>query len=734
MLKLAIIFWLANSATGSKVKERFDYGHLSRTPVRIMAPALTPNKDAEVRMKAMFTEAYAEFFPRANFTSVFADTFIVGYRGEDGNYTGMVGELINHRADYVINFAMLSQHQDEPVRVGVALLQADLKIFTDDWKSEIIAVDFLHTFQNVRSEFGIWLFLSFHIVAVTYVWFDSYNFNISSYAVIYWFGMLTMLDQEGLSCSKWKPRFLWFFTCVAISIVVFGYILNLMSSDSIVIRDPPRINSIDDMFIKPFSSFKVYMYTTTTFYNYMRNARPGTKMAAIYKRAADRANCSRLIDCGEIEFRSDPQGSLKLLEFYDELMATRDHALLTSDMVMVQVTAPSVCRFRPELYNTTYTSTEHIATDILTFIARKGIDSQAEKYLNFRMQTSFAESGLTQIFPLIYIDAVFEEMMPHVAKRNAQYYSIFHDSFSSIGWLEPLNPENLSLSERYCNWLFGRKKARRKMAPSIDESRLQVSELRQNLKTERVRLRSAYQLIDKMIMEKMETEQVRVNCEIEVEQVNSKFSRIEKQLEAMVTTERSRIRFIEFQKGLIDNLETEIIGSNNIIKLLETSLRDLKATKAKNLERLEALSTTLAEKTNESQKLQCDLSALQASCAKSTTVIDQLKTENSLLQIRYDKSCKVTEAITRKLLNPTEPSWEIVSSSDRKKQSPKSSEDPNARSEVACPLCLATHVQLKLIGAGLTFADCGHIMCPDCLDGLSRIKQGCPLCHNCSTT
>ncbi|KAI1293757.1 hypothetical protein HDE_06502 [Halotydeus destructor] len=407
---------------GSKMRERFDCEHLARTPLRIMAPARMPNKNAESRLKAMFVETYAEFFPRSNYTPVFADTFIIGYRGEDGNYTGMIGELMNDRADYVMNFAMLSQHEHEPVRVGFPIQQTDLKIYTDSWKPDIIAVDFMHTFQNVRLEFGLWLLLSMHIVAVTYVWMDLYDFEIANYVAVYWYGMLSMIGQEGVSCPKWKPRILWLFTCVAIFIAIFGYLLNLMSSDSIVISEPPRINSIGDMFNEPFSSFKVYMYTTTNYYNFMRNSRPGTAMAAIYKRAADRANCSRLIDCGEIEFRTDSEGSAELMEFYDDLVATHDHALLTSDMVMDLLTAPSICRFRPELFNSTYASTGYITSDILTFISRKGIDPEVEKYLNFRMQTGIFEPGLARVFTLYMVDKAFDEMMPGVSKKGLQFY------------------------------------------------------------------------------------------------------------------------------------------------------------------------------------------------------------------------------------------------------------------------------------------------------------------------
>ncbi|KAI1293760.1 hypothetical protein HDE_06501 [Halotydeus destructor] len=261
-----------------------------------------------------------------------------------------------------------------------------------------------------------------HIVAVVFVWLNLREFDVKKYAAIYWYGGLSMIGQESLSCSKWKPRVLWLHTCVAIFIAVFGIILNLMSSDSIVIRDPPRIDSIDDMFIEPFSSFKVYMYKTTTFYNYMRNAPPGSAMAAVFKRASDRSNCSRLIDCGEIEFRTDPQGSLKLLSFYDELVASRDHALFTADMIMDQAMAPSACRFRPELVNTTYTSIGHVSSEILTFMARKGIDREVETYLNFRIQTSVIEAGFTYQYALGFVDRIFEQLMPHVAKKTGYYY------------------------------------------------------------------------------------------------------------------------------------------------------------------------------------------------------------------------------------------------------------------------------------------------------------------------
>lgn len=100
-----------------------------------------------------------------------------------------------------------------------------------------------------------------------------------------------LLDQENVNTdSNWPLRFLWTPYCFAVFIAIFGYFLNLMSTDLIAIVKLPELHSFNDFSSPYFEHYQPRFFVGTPLYSYMLGIRSGKHLHPLKQRIFNNEN------------------------------------------------------------------------------------------------------------------------------------------------------------------------------------------------------------------------------------------------------------------------------------------------------------------------------------------------------------------------------------------------------------------------------------------------------------
>ncbi|KAI1288195.1 hypothetical protein HDE_09563 [Halotydeus destructor] len=381
--------------------------YLKHTPVRLAIPL----DDSPFNSGAASLKYYSYVYKRANLTFQPLVAIGVGYRSPQGNYTGFLGQLVENVSLLfrAMIYTFLSYQRSDAAMFGTALKSfpfpnivpgpvvssLSLKIHSKMAEATKEQIDVLSSIQSLPLEFTVLVIAVVHtVVCCTLV---TSTRPARGYLQGWWTSLRCFADQEDWNVERSSKRIVWLFFNGFVLVAVFGYILNLMSTDAFVLKQPRRLDTLEDVFDSFFAHVHFYLPKTSFFYNFVRESKRNTIMGKLYEKMENQSDCSQVSTCSfsEADGQLGSDSQLESLQVFQNLSQQGGGAGLMSDELRQELLAPAMCRLQPDMLTKLYTGLGVLAEDIFVYLVRANIDRQVDAYLRY-FPTSLFE------FHLIY--------------------------------------------------------------------------------------------------------------------------------------------------------------------------------------------------------------------------------------------------------------------------------------------------------------------------------------------
>ncbi|KAI1288200.1 hypothetical protein HDE_09558 [Halotydeus destructor] len=364
--------------------------HIKVTPVRI---ALPTTSNAPATAKAESLAGYAAIYRKTNFTFQLIESLGVGYRLDNGSYTGLLGELMRNRSDIAVLGTVLSSFKFPGIVPGPAQSSLSLKVHSKVEPKVLEQTDVLTSIETLPLEFKIYLFVVVHIVAGSGIRVTKNG--VSQYAAASSQAIRCFVSQGNLQTESSARATLSIHFAIFAFVTVFGYILNMMSTDTFVLKQSRRIETLADVFDPYFDDVRFKVFKNDLFFNYLQQAKKNTILGQVYDKVQRESDCSRLSTCSffEIDGQIGSSQQLEMLEMANNVSEQGGMATFVTDELIENLILPILCRSRPELTKMVYTGPQVITEDIMVNSMRSNMDQQVERYLRY-VDTSLLEFQL----------------------------------------------------------------------------------------------------------------------------------------------------------------------------------------------------------------------------------------------------------------------------------------------------------------------------------------------------
>ncbi|KAI1288194.1 hypothetical protein HDE_09560 [Halotydeus destructor] len=381
-----------NLAEGKRLSDRFDKIRIITTPFRISLPV---SSDKSIYTQAML-DSMTPILKHTNCTLKPIKSYGIGYRTPRGNHTAFLGSLLENRSDFAFYGTPLSSFNYDSLVPGPVLSSLSFGIYSQAGTNDVVPGDALDTVTGLPVEVKLYLAVVVHLIACCMAHAKK-NF-LSSYLVTTWHSMLTFVDQENHAVNSKTRRIIWLSFNVFTFVSVFGFILNLMSTDAFVVSQPRRIETVDDVFDSYFIDRNIRYYLTTNdfFFNYVRDSQPGTAMSKLYKHLNSTNDCSELETCSLLDIDTGNKDSFskqqKLIALIQSKLEKDDSALFVTKQLADHCVIPATCRMKPDWMTKLFVSPHSVAADTMITVERADLDRDIRRYLRYKF-ASFFEFG-----------------------------------------------------------------------------------------------------------------------------------------------------------------------------------------------------------------------------------------------------------------------------------------------------------------------------------------------------
>ncbi|KAI1288201.1 hypothetical protein HDE_09559 [Halotydeus destructor] len=305
----------------------------------------------------------------------------VGYRLDNGSYTGLLGELMRNRSDIAVCGTVLSSSNFPGIEPGPALSSLSLKAHSQVKPKVLEPTDVLTSIQTLPLEFKIYLFVVVHIVAG--IGFRATENGISQYTAASFQAIRYFVSQGDLETDSSARATLRLHLSIFAFVTVFGYILNMMSTDAFVLKQSRRIETLADAFDPYFDDVRFIIFKNDLFFNYVHQTNKTTTLSQVYDKMRKESDCSHLSTCSLVEFDGQLGSSQQLEAFEIAKNASERGGMATfaTDELLELFILPTLCRFQPGMAKMVYTGPQVFTEDIMVNAMRSNIDKQVGRYL-----------------------------------------------------------------------------------------------------------------------------------------------------------------------------------------------------------------------------------------------------------------------------------------------------------------------------------------------------------------
>ena len=203
-----------------------------------------------------------------------------------------------------------------------------------------------------------------------------------------WHILELLVNQENWTLSLTFQKTMWLFYCVGYFVLIFGFLMNLMSTDQTVSVNAKQIDSLDDLLYQDSSKDRIVAVLIKELYLYdrLKNARKGSKLNTLYDLMNKTASYSFVtMPTSQV----DETKSMKVIsDLFD-----RKAVFLQSKSVVNSLTMTSACITNPTEAGKFYISKNTFAHGTLNSMLNKRTEPRLKAYLKYRHTNAF-EMGL----------------------------------------------------------------------------------------------------------------------------------------------------------------------------------------------------------------------------------------------------------------------------------------------------------------------------------------------------
>ncbi|KAI1300192.1 hypothetical protein HDE_03497 [Halotydeus destructor] len=382
-----------------KVKDRYDLAAIRSKNCAIAGPEI--GEDYHVIFETLAADGGAG---RCNIT--YLPGTISGYRLPDGNYTGLLGLAQKNAITFAFQCVRPAALEEIVVDIGPVVMPTELVIDSALSADRQLEADLMDVFDNVDLDTAIYLLILLICSIAILAWISVYKtrqkftkcLKLSRFASqcchLTWNSFALTVDQEHFKTKFAAIAVAWTVTCFATFVLVFGVILNLMSTDSFVSQRDPRIelvsNLVDDVY---FRQHRVVILTVSAFYSYVRSAKEGTRAYRLHQRMLQTDKCGELEHCSLLEFDGRNPSTVQYIAHH---FKTRSKiAALVEDYFSAKIARPTGCIFGVDEERTVFTSKDSLVSDYATMFFSRLADKESKEYFSTRAN-HYIEAGLVQ--------------------------------------------------------------------------------------------------------------------------------------------------------------------------------------------------------------------------------------------------------------------------------------------------------------------------------------------------
>ncbi|KAI1282161.1 hypothetical protein HDE_13058 [Halotydeus destructor] len=425
-----IVFISRSSAIGEPVAGRFDYDRINSRILRVAIPASNSQRDVAKHLEGLVHGA----FKRTNHTITLVDALEMGQPSASGNYTAFLGELVNKRADIAILGTLLSSFNYDGIKIGVPISGVVLKVYSQLGWQPPENIDLIRSIERMSSLAFVFILVVIHVIAAAYC-IMKFRSVIPRYIQLSWHSLRCVLGQGNFSAKSKIEQSLYSLITVLAFVLIFGYMLNIMSTDAMVTRPTRHIESLLDLLDSHFEKVFVAMPQSDFFYDYARASPPDTPMGRVYEQMKAKSDCRRLATCSffTMKYGEDISEGVQALK---DASVNGNAAMFFTQEVADHVLLPFTCQTDPEMVEKLFTAPQEIAYDILMSFHGRHLDDAAERYSRYRFSNLF-EFALTWRWASEVID-LFTAKMTANGKDMTYYKCMATDTTVEESTLVPV--------------------------------------------------------------------------------------------------------------------------------------------------------------------------------------------------------------------------------------------------------------------------------------------------------
>lgn len=311
-------------------------------------------------------------------------------------------------ADWALQGSRLDALPYEPVATGPVICASDVVLITPKRNYTEKNVDLLEVVYSMDLKAYGTLFFCLHLVVCIIAFRLIHarflkrrkrkkHFKLKPFLKHYFriaFRVFqTILDQEDLEPALWPIRIAWTSFVLVYFVLMFGYLLNLMSVDMVAQTPPPELHSLKELLSPEFSTYQPFVLKILYTYGLAKDAKPESDLGQLFKKIL-KFNDS-IIE-SDMQSVQEMQGLLMIIEAGQ---GGRDMTLCILKELWTVGLKPAACTIREKIVLRSYMSRETFATGLLVNIFNKRLDKDVLKYSVF-LWRSLSEFSLTKMMGL----------------------------------------------------------------------------------------------------------------------------------------------------------------------------------------------------------------------------------------------------------------------------------------------------------------------------------------------
>lgn len=281
----------------------------------------------------------------------------------------------------------------EPVVIGPVLTSSEARIYTprpDSTFKPVDVTDVVRSFDSEVYAFTAVMLLLLLCMMASLTLLRRKRKGVRRLLNIVWRLVQEMInlivDQELFAPCAWRIRFAWLSLNILVLVLIFGYLMNLMSTDQVAFVTPDVIDRLDDLEHDRWRQENVtpWIAKNLMFHSALRQARNvSTEGASLIK--LQKRQDTVFADMSEI---FNPATISTFAYSVKQAIESRRIALVITDFLWTKIISLIGCRVEPKTLRLLEPSKESFANGILTTFSSKAF------YTNFPMVNAYYEQRM----------------------------------------------------------------------------------------------------------------------------------------------------------------------------------------------------------------------------------------------------------------------------------------------------------------------------------------------------